>query len=189
MNPLDKIHESWKPYVTDLLKALPEITQLNTNILPNERKYYPAPQDIFNVFQMPLQDIKVVILGQDPYPKEGQAIGYAFAVNEDISKPASLKIIEKEVGHELDRTLLNWREQGVFLLNTALTVRAGQAGSHIRYWDNFTKSIISHISRENKCIWLLWGRSAQNYKAFIHPTRCIHKPGLTIQHIVTVTIY
>lgn len=65
--------------------------------------------NMFNVFQMPIENIKVVILGQDPYPNEGQALGYAFAISEEIKKPAPLKIIEKEVGHEIDKTLFNWR--------------------------------------------------------------------------------
>lgn len=73
------------------------LKELNTKVLPNV-VHFPKNEDIFNVFEMPLQNIKVVILGQDPYPTEGNAIGYAFAVNEDINKPASLRIIEKEVG-------------------------------------------------------------------------------------------
>lgn len=178
MRPLDKVHESWKPLIPDLLKAYPELQELD--LMLYSEKVFPEKENIFNVFQMPLQDIKVVILGQDPYPKEGQAIGYAFAVNEGVNKPASLRIIEKEVGNELDRTLQNWRDQGVFLLNTALTVRAGQAGSHTKYWTNFTQSVISYISKQTKCIWLLWGKNAQSYKPFIHPTRCIHRPGLDI---------
>lgn len=144
MNPLDKIHNSWEPLI-EYLKNDETLNKLISEELSKNR-YFPNREDIFNVFQMPLEEIKVVILGQDPYPKEGQAIGYAFAVNEGISKPASLRIIEKEVGHEIDRTLKPWRDQGVFLLNTALTVRAGLPGSHSRYWDSFITKVISYIS-------------------------------------------
>src|ERR1051326_4628371 len=142
MNPRDKIHPSWQPFIDDVLNRAEDLRELNTQILPNI-EYYPAKENIFNVFRMPLEDIKVVILGQDPYPKEGQAIGYAFAVSESTNKPASLRIIEKEIGHEIDKTLSHWREQGVFLLNTALTVEKGKAGSHLNYWQNFTRQVIA----------------------------------------------
>lgn len=165
MNPIDKIHPSWKP-ILNILNEDEELKKLNKDILPN-CKYYPEKQDIFNVFSMPLEDIKVVILGQDPYPNEGQALGYAFAVSETTGKPASLRIIEKEVGHEIDKTLFNWREQGVFLLNTALTVEAKKAGSHLKYWENFTREVIKYISFNNPCIWLLWGAKAQQYSTYI----------------------
>lgn len=162
INPKDKIHSSWNPFLLDCLNGDPLLSKLNLEVLPN-CVYYPEAQNIFNVFQMPLQQIKVVILGQDPYPQAGQAIGYAFAVNSEVNKPVSLKTIEKEVGHELDRTLQSWRDQGVFLLNTALTVEQGKAGSHSEYWTAFTKSVIEHISQNNPCIWLLWGKHAQNH--------------------------
>lgn len=167
MNPKDKIHSSWLPFLTDVLEKDELLKELNTKVLPNV-VHFPKNEDIFNVFEMPLQNIKVVILGQDPYPTEGNAIGYAFAVNEDINKPASLRIIEKEVGHDIDKTLKTWRDQGVFLLNTALTVQSGKAGSHLNYWKDFTTKVISHISQQNPCIWILWGKKAQEYRAFIN---------------------
>jgi len=162
MNPKDKIHPSWQPLIDNILEKDENLKVLNQQILPNI-KYYPKGEYIFNVFQMPVEDIKVVILGQDPYPREGQAIGYAFAVSKETSKPASLRIIEREIGHEIDKTLFTWREQGVFLLNTALTVQAGKAGSHLGYWDNFIRHVINYISNVNPCIWLLWGVKAQIY--------------------------
>ena len=173
-SPLDKIDSSW-----DLVKQVLQEKKGNLKYLDTilQNKYYPNRDDIFNVFQMPLQDIKVVILGQDPYPKEGQAIGYAFAVNEGVSKPASLRIIEKEVGHEIDRTFESWREQGVFLLNTALTVGANKAGSHIEYWKGFTNFLISYISNNQPCIWLLWGKYAQGFKGAI----TTNKPNIVLE--------
>lgn len=185
MNPIDKIHPSWKPII-DILNEDEELKKLNKDILPN-CTYYPNRQDIFNVFSMDLKDIKVVILGQDPYPNEGQALGYAFAVSETTTKPASLRIIEKEVGHEIDKTLFNWRQQGVFLLNTALTVEAKKAGSHLKYWENFTKEVIKYISFNNPCIWLLWGAKAFQYEKYLgkennilkapHPAAEAYKSG------------
>ena len=185
MNPLDKIHPSWKLIIPVLEQKKGDLSKLD-EVLQN--KYYPQKEDIFNVFSMPLEDIKVVILGQDPYPKEGQAIGYSFAVSEETPKPASLRIIEQEVGHSIDKTLKSWREQGVFLLNTALTVEAGNAGSHIKYWEGFMNLVISHISFHNPCIWVLWGKYAQGFKGAInqegntileapHPASEAYKPG------------
>lgn len=176
MTPTDKIHSSWKP-IRELLDEDEKLKYLNQKILPN-CKFYPAPMDIFNVFQMPVEDIKVVILGQDPYPNKNQAIGYSFAVNENINKPVSLKIIEKEVGSELNRTLSNWREQGVFLLNTALTVEEKKAGSHLKYWENFTHNVIAHISQRSNAIFILWGKKAQAYKQHIFNSngRCLEAP-------------
>lgn len=183
MNPKDKIDQSWQP-LKDLLDKDEDLRVLNTQILP-KCTYYPEREDIFNVFQMPVKDIKVVILGQDPYPRKGQAIGYAFAVSEETSKPASLRVIEKELGHEIDKTLLKWREQGIFLLNTALTVEAGKAGSHLTYWQNYIKEVIKYISDNTDAIFLLWGRKAQQTFGDIaknkiyapHPAAEAYNPG------------
>lgn len=169
-----KIDSSWNPILGSLYQD--PLLKLRDEILP-DIKFYPEREDIFNVFQMPLKNIKVVILGQDPYFTPETAIGYAFAVNKKHSIPPSLRVIRKEIEQEglasysgpenfLDeewRTLSHWTNQGVFLLNTALTVEAGKAGSHIPYWDTFTKRVIQLISKENPCIWLLWGKKAQEF--------------------------
>lgn len=116
---------------------------------------------------MPISSIRLVILGQDPYPNKGDAIGYAFATGRE-KKPASFKIIERELGHTLPNDLSSWREQGVFLLNTALTVKEKSPGSHILYWKEFTECVIRSISKDNPTGWLLMGRYAQRYKMFIN---------------------
>lgn len=177
MNPLDRIDESWKSLVGSQLYQEP-LKSLSENILPNIA-YHPFKEDIFKVFEMPLNDIKVVILGQDPYPTPGDAVGRAFAIEEGRRIPASLRNIKQEVYSggvitydklkPLDEwaTLDHWTEQGVFLLNTALTVESGKAGSHLRYWEQFTKHIITQISLRQPCIWVLWGRKAQNFMPYI----------------------
>lgn len=132
-----------------------------------EEDIYPEKENIFRVFEMPLSEIKVVLIGQDPYPKPNQAVGLVFAVPAKTPKPASLKIIEKEIGHSIDRTMIPWKEQGVFLLNTALTVKRGTSGSHIELWHNFTKKVIKFISENNPCIWILLGKYAQDYVEYI----------------------
>lgn len=177
---IPNIDESWKP-ITSLLYQEP-LTILKEQILPN-CSYQPKKENIFKVFQMPVNQIKVVILGQDPYPTPGNAIGRAFAVSENTKIPVNLRIIQeetikegiprysvKEDGSFSDKwkTLQHWQDQGVFLLNTALTVETGRAGSHLKYWEEFTKMVISYISVTQPCIWLLWGKKAEKFIPYIN---------------------
>lgn len=177
---IPNIDESWRP-ITSLLYEEP-LKTLNEQILTN-CSYQPKKENIFNVFQMPVNKIKVVVLGQDPYPTPGDAIGRAFAVSGNTKAPVSLKIIYKELCtttglmprdynvNEIPyywKLLQHWQDQGVFLLNTALTVETGKAGSHLKYWEEFTKRVISHISTTQPCIWLLWGKKAEKFIPFIN---------------------
>ena len=167
MNPKEVIHKSWFPMMETLLNQ-PALQELNTKILPNI-SFQPKKDDIFNVFRMPLDEIKVVILGQDPYPTPGDAIGYAF-INGRNKTPKSLEIIEREIEVETSYSsqgIETWIEQGVFLLNTALTVETSRAGSHLEYWKNFTAAVIWHISVNHPCIWVLWGKKAQWFQPCI----------------------
>lgn len=165
------IHTSWHKHIGGLFH-IPSIETLKYIILPTI-KFYPKQQDIFNVFKMPLDEIKVVILGQDPYPQPNQAIGYAFAVDKDTNKPKSLQIIEAELAKEykvavnLDRTLKPWIDQGVFLLNTALTVEYGIAGSHESQWRGFINGVIRIIASQQSPIWMLWGSKARSFEQAI----------------------
>ncbi len=175
-NPLDRVHPSWKPLLSYLNHE--PLLSLNTEILPNTT-YYPAKENIFRVFETPLNQIKTVILGQDPYHGANQANGLAFSVNKDTPVPPSLQIIYQEIekeglvnqklSHTLNeyhpdwKTLEHWKNQGVFLLNTGLTVQANLPGSHLRYWNNFIRTTINYIAVNNPCIWLLWGKSAQSF--------------------------
>lgn len=170
-------HETWYT----LLKYTREepLTILNQEILPNI-KSYPKTEDIFNVYRKPVSHYKVVILGQDPYFKPNQAVGKAFAVPESVPIPPSLKIIKTELyntrGISFDddidnlkwRTLDHWSEQGILLLNTALTVEAGKKGSHIEYWREFIIKTIKYLSYDKGLVWLLWGKEAQKFKTYIH---------------------
>ena len=174
MKPTDIIHPSWMPLLHGELNQ-DIMLKLNHEILPNS-VYHPKKEQIFRVFQKPLQDIKVVILGQDPYPTPGNANGLAFAINENCNMPVSLKNITKELVNNYPlsipfagdwKTLEHWEEQGIFLLNTALTVESGNAGSHLKYWESFTKRVIWYISSFNPSIWLLWGKKAQSFSVNI----------------------
>lgn len=166
------IDESWNP-IRSLLNQEP-LTKLNTDILPNI-SYQPKQENIFKVFEQPLSSIKIVILGEDPSPIPGEAVGYAF-INGNNKKPVSLRNIEQEVlTSDPDRindsgeiNMKAWVDQGVFLLNTALTVETGRAGSHLRYWEEFTKKVVQLISSSQPCIWLLWGAKAQQFRSYIN---------------------
>jgi len=168
MTPFDNIHPSWHPIL--YLLRQDEFLHFRNEILPNIL-YYPDKYHIFRVFFMPVDKIKVVILGQDPYHGPNQANGLAFAVNSGITMPPSLRVIQKELGDTIEwhredwRTLAHWEKQGVFLLNTALTVEAGKPNSHSQYWGNFIQRVVYFIGTQRPCIWLLWGQNAQRFSA------------------------
>ena len=133
------------------------------------QKIYPPGSLIFNAFnKCTFDDIKVVILGQDPYHGDGQAHGLSFSVPDGISKPRSLQNIFKEIQSDLQTTppdsgnLLHWSQQGVLLLNSILTVRKAKPGSHqMQGWEVFTDAVIELISKEKKnIVFMLWGAYA-----------------------------
>ena len=136
---------------------------------------YPGMYDIFNALKYTAyEDVKVVIIGQDPYHEPGQAHGLCFSVQEGTPLPPSLKNIYKELWDDLgvSRTsgcLTDWAQQGVMLLNAVLTVRKGQAGSHAgKGWETFTDHVIELLNeREDPVIFLLWGGYARKKKALI----------------------
>ncbi len=118
--------------------------------------------------------VRVVILGQDPYPTPGHANGLAFSVQKDVSPlPRSLSNIFKELEEEFGRIpahgdLSGWTEQGVLLFNTALTVRVGDAGSHARIgWKTLTHEVIEHLADNDGIVWVLWGKHAQSFRPLI----------------------
>lgn len=135
----------------------------------------PAGKNIFRAFDLtPFDRVKVVLLGQDPYHTPGAAMGFCFSVPNGNRPQPSLANIFKELEDDLGvrRTatdLTDWAEQGVFLLNAILTVRAGQAGSHAgKGWENFTDSAIRHLAAEREnLVFLLWGSYAMSKKALI----------------------
>ncbi|MCI8499804.1 MAG: uracil-DNA glycosylase [Clostridia bacterium] len=136
----------------------------------SSRVIYPDMHDIFNCFRFtPYENVKVVLLGQDPYHNEGQAHGLCFSVPDGIQKPPSLVNMFKELKEDLGCTepksgdLTKWAREGVLLMNTALTVRAHQANSHATCgWSWFTDSVIELLSREKEhLVFLLWGGNAR----------------------------
>lgn len=141
---------------------------------------FPSGKDIFAAFDLcPFEKTRVVILGQDPYHGERQAHGLAFSVQPGIDAPPSLKNIFKEISDDTGRPipdtgcLVRWAEQGVLLLNTVLTVRAHQAGSHQgQGWETFTDAVITALNRHREhLVFMLWGAPAQRKGAMIDETR------------------
>ena len=141
-----------------------------------EKTIYPPYEDIFNAFRLtPLGNVKVVILGQDPYHEAGQAHGLAFSTPEGRPIPRSLKNIFKEInteyGYDIPESgcLESWAEQGVFLLNTVLTVEDGNANSHSKCgWQTFTDNVIKILNEQAQpIVFLLWGKQAEKKKELI----------------------
>lgn len=141
---------------------------------------YPSMYDIFNAFKLtPFSKVKVVILGQDPYHGEGQAMGLSFSVPKNKELPPSLKNIYKELNDDLgvnppdSGDLTAWAKQGVLLLNTVLTVRAGMANSHAgKGWEILTDDVIKKISGGRKnVVFILWGNNARSKKSLIDKSK------------------
>lgn len=191
-----KIEKSWqevlqtefdKPYFENLVGFVKQEYASNT--------IFPPAGQIFNAFNTcPFNNVKVVILGQDPYHGPGQAHGLCFSVNDGIQFPPSLQNIFKEITSDLGipapktGNLTRWAEQGVLLLNATLTVRASQAGSHQgKGWEEFTDAVIKTISEKTEnVVFILWGSYAIKKKALINASKhCI----LTAPHPSPLSSY
>lgn len=143
--------------------------------MKSENVIYPNNADIYNAFKKTsYDDVKVVILGQDPYHEEGQANGLAFSVNNGVKMPPSLKNIFKELQDDVggkfrtNTDLTDWAEQGVFLLNSSLTVIEGRPNSMADIWNTFTDSIIKLLNNKEKpIVFVLWGKNARDKKKLI----------------------
>jgi len=183
-----KITDSWKqilqtefekPYFEQLKSYVKEEYAIN--------KCYPGPDQIFEAFNLcAFEDLKVVIIGQDPYHGEGQAHGLCFSVNDGVIHPPSLKNIFKEIESDLSipypesGNLAHWAEQGVLLLNATLTVKSKEAGSHQnKGWEQFTDAVISIISEKKEhVVFLLWGGYAKKKGKKINPEKhCVLTSG------------
>ena len=166
-----KINDSWKNILQSEFEK-PYFENLTSFVKSEYSKHtcYPKGTDVFAAFDFcDLNNLKVVILGQDPYHGEGQANGLCFSVHDGITHPPSLINIFKEIETDVNipypksGDLSRWAKQGVLLLNATLTVRAGEAGSHQKQgWEQFTDAVIQKISEEkNDVVFLLWGGFAK----------------------------
>jgi len=175
------IEESWKAMLSEEFNAAYFVALKDFLISEKERfQVYPPGALIFSAFNLtPFHDVKVVLLGQDPYHGPGQAHGLCFSVPDGISQPPSLQNIFKEIHDDLglpipkSGNLENWARQGVLLLNATLSVRAHQAGSHQnRGWEEFTDAAIRKLSAEKEhLVFLLWGNYAIAKESLIDGTK------------------
>ena len=172
MDPL--IHASWRPVIAPF-------AELVTDILKRcEPDTLPSKTDVFRALSLPLPDVRVVIVGQDPYPTPGHAHGFAFSVPASVKPlPKSLANIFSELRTDVGGApetgdLTPWVRQGVLLLNRVLTVRAGQAGSHRgRGWETFTEAI---LRATEPSVAVLWGNDAQTARPFFPSAEILASP-------------
>ena len=175
------IEESWKVILNKEFES-DYFTQLKQKLLEEKKLYvvYPPGSQIFSAFNYtPVEKVKVVIIGQDPYHGPGQANGLCFSVSEGIKKPPSLENIFKELNDDLgipvpgSGNLEKWAKQGVLLLNASLTVRANSPNSHQDIgWHIFTDEVIKQLNEHKTgLVFLLWGKFAQSKEVFIDTSR------------------
>lgn len=174
------MHNNWKPFLESEF-AKPYFLELSEFLRKEyeQKTIFPPKQLVFRAFNTDLNDVKVVILGQDPYHTPGAAHGLAFSVPSTEKIPPSLVNIYKEIDSDIGKhantsgSLKSWQEQGVLLLNNVLTVEAHKAGSHRGHgWEIFTEAVIKYLSetREN-LVFILWGRDARAKKSLIDGTK------------------
>ena len=165
--------QEWnEPYFAKLQSFVAEERQSHT--------VFPAEEEVYAAFQAtPFDQVRVVILGQDPYPTPGHAHGLAFSVRPGVALPGSLRNIFQELHSDLgippvrNGSLIPWAERGVLLLNSVLTVRAGEPGSHARKgWERFTDTALKALNERNQyTVFLLWGNYARKKALLIDPSR------------------
>jgi uracil-DNA glycosylase len=167
---MNNIHQSWYPlfnkYSFDLDK-----------LYNSENIIYPSREEIFKVFELDVHDIKILLLGQDPYHNPNQANGLSFSVNDNVSIPPSLKNIYKQIQNDFPErkyiyksgNLHRWfKEEKIFLLNASLTVIKNKPASHMKLWKEFTNDVIRFINDNNsQCIFVLLGNFAKSKQVFI----------------------
>lgn len=192
-----KIEQSWK----DALSAefnkdyFIKLTDFVRAEYKSGKQIYPEPKNIFNAFNLcPLDKVRVVIIGQDPYHEPGQAHGLCFSVLPPTPIPPSLQNIYKEIESDLGRPssthgdLTHWAEQGVLLLNATLTVRAHSAASHAgQGWEQFTDAVIHQCAKRDNIVYMLWGSYAQRKAQIVDPEKnlvlkSVHPSPLSAYH-------
>lgn len=174
------MHESWKPFLQSEF-AKPYFQELSQFLHQayETKRVFPAKAQVFRAFSTDLNQVKVVILGQDPYHTPGAAHGLAFSVPDSQPIPPSLvniyKEIDAEYGTHANKTgnLKSWQEQGVLLLNNVLTVEAHKAGSHRgKGWETFTEATVKYLNSERPhLVFILWGRDARSKKSLIDTSK------------------
>lgn len=177
------VNNGWR-YFFEEQKSLPYYEELMSFVLTeySNNTVYPPMENVYKAFELTdIDDIKLVIIGQDPYHEENQAMGLAFSVPKGVKLPPSLLNIYKEIASEFNckmpsnGDLTNWAENGIFLLNNVLTVREGMANSHKNHgWETFTDNAISYIDKIDRPIcYMLWGNFARSKKNLINNPKAL----------------
>ena len=181
---LDGVHPEWKQALQPVRSELVRLTRALDEEQRHQGHVLPAPEHIMRAFHTPLSAVKVLIVGQDPYPTPGHAMGLAFSVAAGVKPPRSLTNIFSELTADVgcqppsSGDLSGWAQQGVMLLNRVLTVRAGRAGSHRGIgWEQVTDcAIAALVARQQALVAILWGRDAQSLEPALGTTVCISSP-------------
>ena len=170
------VHPSWLPALSPHQKLLSDIGNFLRTEVENGFAYHPASENIFAAFRIPLSEVRVLIMGQDPYPTPGHAVGLSFSVMKSVRPlPKSLNNIYQELHDDIgcarnvSGDLTAWSDQGVMLLNRVLTVRSGEAGSHRKIgWQVITDAAISALAERNlPLVAVLWGNDAQSVRPLL----------------------
>lgn len=176
-----KVPANWSKHLEDATRT--DSWRSLCAFLEEERvkhEVLPPPQHVFTALEVvPLEDVRVVLVGQDPYPTPGHAHGLCFSVMPGVKLPGSLlnmyKELRDDLGHDVATSghLLCWAKQGVLMLNTVMTVRAGEANSHQKKgWEPFTDAILAKVNaRERPAVFVLWGKAAQKKRELVDETR------------------
>lgn len=178
----DLVHPSWAQALAPAAGTVAELGAFLRTEIAAGRPYLPAGRHVLRAFERPLDDVRVLIVGQDPYPTPGHAVGLSFSVAPDVTPiPRSLANIYQELQADLgvamptSGDLSPWADRGVLLLNRVLTVRPGASGSHRgRGWEAVTaQAILALTSRDGPLVAILWGRDARNLVGELHGIPCI----------------
>ncbi|MGD7003323.1 uracil-DNA glycosylase [Corynebacterium halotolerans] len=179
------VHPSWQPVLEPVAEQIHRLGDFLRAENENGHGYLPAGTDVLRAFTYPFDEVKVLIIGQDPYPTPGHAMGLSFSTTPGVRPlPRSLGNIFKELSSDLgipaptDGDLTAWSRQGVALLNRVLTVRPGKAASHRgKGWEEVTECAIRALAeRDLPLVAILWGRDAQATRRFLGDTPCIESP-------------
>lgn len=178
---LKTVHSSWLPFFHENQETLSKVISFITDDAAAGHPILPQPEWILRPYATALNEIKVLIVGQDPYPNPSHAVGYAFSVAPEVKPlPASLRNIYQELKDDLDISrntgdLSAWCQQGVMLLNRTLTVRAGEAGSHQKHgWEQLTTATLKTLAaRRQPLVAVLWGKPAQELAPLLPEAKII----------------
>lgn len=178
---LSVVHESWGPFIDSQKIELQEIYRRVAESSEGG-SVLPKPTQVLRCLSMPIEDIKVVIIGQDPYPNSDDACGLAFA-SKNLRVPKSLRNIRTELQDDLGckktdfLDLSAWHLQGVLLLNRVLTIKEGETNSHINLgWEDFTLALLRHLDKTQNFVAILWGNSAISIEKHLQNTKIVKSP-------------